>query len=120
MCEKMTDTDIILGEIKESDESGTIIFGSSQELFDFSKKIYDTLLEIPEYKLEEKDKKAIEWLKIGLAEAEKQIKAKGGMQKIMSKKLIYTIKAVSEIFSQYKTFKNHQILDELYKHIKIN
>ncbi|KYK28960.1 hypothetical protein AYK20_09880 [Thermoplasmatales archaeon SG8-52-1] len=115
----MTGKDIVIGEIRESDETGTIIFKSAQELFDFSKKIYNALLEIPEYKLEEKDKKAIEWLKIGLADAERQIKGKGGMDEILSKKLIYTIKAVSDIFSQHKTFKNHQILDELYRHIKI-
>lgn len=115
----MTDTDIVVGEIKQADETGTIIFESSQELLDFSKKFYNALLEIPEYKLEEKDKKAIEWLKIGLADAEKQIKVKGGMQVMMAKKLIYTIKEVSGIFSHHKSFKNHEILDELYKHIKI-
>lgn len=115
----MTDTDIIVGEIKQADETGTIIFESSQELLDFSIKFYNALLEIPEYKLEEKDKKAIEWLKIGLADAEKQIKEKGGLQVMMSKKLIYTIKAVSGIFLHHKSFKNHEILDELYKHIKI-
>jgi hypothetical protein len=116
----MTDADIILGEIKQADETGTIVFNSPQELLDFSIKFYNALLEIPEYKIEEKDKKAIEWLKIGLADAEKQIKEKGGMQKIMSKKLIYTIKAVSGIFLHHKTFKNHQILEELYTHIRIH
>ncbi|KYK21531.1 hypothetical protein AYK24_08955 [Thermoplasmatales archaeon SG8-52-4] len=116
----MKDTDVIIGEIKQADETGIIIFESSKELLDFSIKFYNALLEIPQYKLDEKDKKAIEWLKIGLADAEKQIKEKGGMQVMMSKKLIYTIKAVSGIFSQHKTFKNHQILDELYKHIRIH
>ncbi len=116
----MKETDIITGEIKESDETGSIYFESSQNLFDFSKKFYNALLEIPEEILEEKDKKAIRWLETGIAEAEKQIQKKNGLQVMMSNKLIFTIKAISLIFFEYETPRGKQILDELDKHIKID
>jgi hypothetical protein len=115
----MKDTDILKGEITQADETGYIYFESSQDLFDFSKKFYNALLEIPEGKLREMDKKAIEWLELGLVQAEKQIQNKGGLQVMMSNKLVYTIKAVSGVFLEYETFNGKQILDELDKHIKI-
>jgi hypothetical protein len=114
----MKDNEIIKGRIAQAYTDATIHFESPKELFEFSKKLYNGMLEIPVEKLKEMDKYAIAWLEQTLMESERQLDKTGGLQAGLIKHLIFTLKIQAGVFFEHKTIVGNKLLIELSQHIK--